>query len=72
MADKVKVDIRKDIYDRIAKRVEVTEFETVGEYVDYVLEEVLSQVEEEEEEQVYSKEDEDKVKEKLRSLGYLD
>ena len=70
MAETVKVNIQKEIFDRIGKRVETTEFKSVDEYVNYVLEEVLNQVEQEK--QVYSKEDEEKVKEKLRSLGYLD
>jgi len=44
---------------------------TVDEYVTYVLQEVLSSLEEEEE-QVFSEEEEEKVKERLRALGYLD
>ena len=76
MAKVVKVGIKPDIYKKIKKRVAKTEFESVQEYVNYVLEEVIKQVEEEdkgtEEEAAYSKEDEEKVKERLRALGYLD
>ena len=71
MGSDVKVAIRKDLYEKIEKRVEATEFNSVSEYVNYVLEEVLEQITDDEKD-VYSKEDEEKVKEKLRSLGYLD
>ncbi len=60
-----------DVYRGIEERVKVTEFNSVEEYVTYVLKQVLEQVNKEEE-QAYSKEDEEKVKERLRSLGYLD
>jgi hypothetical protein len=76
MAKVVKVGIKSDIYKKIKKRVAKTEFENVQEYVNYVLEEVIKQVEEEDKGQdddaAYSKEDEEKVKERLRALGYLD
>ncbi|RLJ01452.1 MAG: CopG family transcriptional regulator [Candidatus Aenigmatarchaeota archaeon] len=58
------------IVEKIKKRIQGTEFETVSDYIAYVLREVLEETEEEE--GVYSKEDEEKVKERLRALGYLD
>jgi len=70
-----KVEIESDLYKKIKKRVKKTEFKTVEEYVNYVLEEVIKQVEEEDQDTTdaaYSKEDEEKVKERLRALGYLD
>ena len=69
--DLKEVKIPKEIYERIEKRIEETEFKSVDEYVTYVLKEVLASLEEEEEE-VFTEEEEEKVKERLRALGYLD
>ncbi|MHA1616389.1 MAG: CopG family transcriptional regulator [Candidatus Njordarchaeales archaeon] len=63
----VSVKIPKKLYDRILREIKDTEFKTVDDFVTYVLEQVL----EEEEETVYSKEEEEAIKERLRSLGYL-
>ena len=65
------VKIPEDVYRKIEGRIEGTEFSSVDEYVTYVLKEVLASLEEEEEE-VFSPEEEEKVKERLRALGYLD
>ena len=63
------VSIPSSLYKKIEERCEGTGFESVDEYVEYVLREV---VEEEEEEEEFSEEDEEKVKERLRALGYMD
>ena len=65
-----KVELDTKTYERIRKRLGKTEFKTVDEYVNFVLKEVLEQVDKKE--PVYSEEDERKVKERLRALGYLD
>ncbi|RKY97467.1 MAG: CopG family transcriptional regulator [Candidatus Hydrothermota bacterium] len=64
------IPVPTHIVEKIKKRIQGTEFETVSDYIAYVLREVLEETEEEE--GVYSKEDEEKVKERLRALGYLD
>ena len=68
------IEIKKEIAEKLQKRVDETnEFKTIEEYVNYVLGQVVERLNEEsEEKQEYSKEDEEKVKERLRSLGYLD
>jgi len=66
----VKVDIPSTLAKKIEEKIEGTSFETISEYVTYVLREVLSNMEEEEEE--LSPEEEEKIKERLRALGYLD
>ncbi len=60
------------LIEEIEERIGATEFESVEEYVTFVLEEVIKDVDEEEPEEVFSEEDEAKVKERLRALGYLD
>jgi len=58
-----------ELYNRIGERAKATGFDSVDEYVIFVLEEVLK---EEGEEQVISKEDEEEVKKRLKALGYLE
>ena len=66
------ISIPTPLADKIKKRIEGTGFTSVSSYVIYVLREVISSIEEEEKEDAFSKEDEEKVKERLRALGYLD
>ncbi|GBE55684.1 hypothetical protein BMS3Bbin15_01867 [archaeon BMS3Bbin15] len=67
----VAVDISDRLYSEIERRVkESEEFKSVEEYITFVLEELLKD-EEEEEEHSLSEEDEEKVKDRLRGLGYL-
>ena len=69
----MKVEIKKEIEKALQKRVESTdEFKSVEEYVNYVLKQVVEKLEGEQEESTYSEEDEKKVKERLKALGYLD
>jgi len=74
MAKVINVGIPVNLYKKIKKRVEKTEFKSTQEYITYILEEVIKQVEEEEtgDDETFSEEDEEKVKERLRALGYLD
>lgn len=65
------ISIPTPLAEKIKKRIEGTGFTSLSSYVTYVLREVISGMEEESEE-VFSKEDEEKVKERLRALGYLD
>ena len=60
------------LIEEIEERIGATEFESVEEYVTFVLEEVVRDEDYEEPEEVFSEEDEAKVKERLRALGYLD
>ena len=65
------IQIPTDLAKKIQKRIEGTGFDSISSYVTYVLNEVLSESEEKTEE-VFTKEDEEKVKNRLRALGYLD
>jgi Arc/MetJ-type ribon-helix-helix transcriptional regulator len=70
MTEKVSIEIRRDLYDKAKKFIEEQGgFSSVEELVEFLLEEVLSS--EEAEERGLSKEDEEKVKERLRALGYI-
>ena len=63
------VFLSADLYSQIEQRVKATGFGSVEEYVTFVLEEVLK---EEDEKTVFSKEEEEEVKKRLRDLGYLE
>ena len=67
------VSIPIQLHKKIEERIKDTGFNSVSAYVVYVLRQVISSTEkkEEKDEEVFSKEDEEKVKERLRGLGYL-
>lgn len=60
-----------DVLKRIEARVDRTEFEDTAEYVTHILEEVLFEVEGQVESSENGTVDEQQVKERLESLGYL-
>ncbi len=67
--EKVSIKISKQLYDKVKKYIEEQGgFSSVEEFVEFVINEVLS---EESESYEMSKEDEEKVKERLRALGYI-
>ncbi len=67
------VSIPKPLADKIKNRMKGTGFSSVSSYVTYVLRQVLSSIEEEERsKQAFTKEEEEKVKQRLRDLGYID
>ena len=66
------VSIPVELAEKIEKRIEGTGFHSISSYVTYVLRQVISSIEEDEKKEVFSKEDEEKVKERLRGLGYLE
>ena len=65
------IQIPTTLAKKIKKRIEGTEFLSISSYVTYILGEILSETEEKTEE-TFTKEDEEKVKTRLRGLGYLD
>ena len=65
------ISIPTPLAEKIKKRIEGTGFNSLSSYVTYVLREVISGMGEETDEG-FSKEDEERVKDRLRALGYLD
>lgn len=60
-----------EIVSRVENRLPRTEWETPEEYITYVMEEVLYHVEAETDEDEFEPVDEQEVKDRLESLGYL-
>lgn len=65
------VELPARIIDRVEDRLSRTEFDSSAEYITYVMEEVLYRVEQETEDDDFESVDEDEVKDRLKSLGYL-
>lgn len=72
----MKMEIPEDLVEDVKERMKGSEFDSVEEYILYVLEEVVKEenedYEEEEESEEWDEEDEEVVKSRLRSLGYLE
>ncbi len=67
------VSIPKPLADKVKNRMRGTGFSSVSSYVTYVLRQILSSIEEDEQsKQAFTKEEEEKVKQRLRDLGYID
>jgi len=64
------VSIPTPLFKKVAERIKGTGFTSVSSYVAYVLREIVA--EEEGEEEPFSEEDKERVKERLRALGYID
>jgi Arc/MetJ-type ribon-helix-helix transcriptional regulator len=64
------ISIPMPLANKIKKRIDGTGFTSLSSYVTYVLREVISGSEEKDE--AFSKDDEKRVKNKLKSLGYLE
>ncbi|RLG70175.1 MAG: CopG family transcriptional regulator [Methanobacteriota archaeon] len=64
------IRLPRELVEKVRRRAKATGFGSVEEYVRFVLEEVVR--EEEGEADVMSEEEEESVKARLRSLGYLD
>jgi len=65
------ISIPTPLANKIKTRIDGTGFTSLSSYVTYVLREVLSGAEEQTQE-AFTKEDEKRVKDRLRALGYLD
>jgi Arc/MetJ-type ribon-helix-helix transcriptional regulator len=64
------VSIPTPLFKKIEARIKGTGFTSVSSYVTYVLREVVS--EEEDQAEPFTKEDEKRVKDRLKALGYLE
>ncbi len=64
------VSIPAPLAEKIKKTIDGTGFTSLSSYVTYVLRELVANMEEDEE--IFSKDDEERIKERLRALGYLD
>ena len=66
------ISIPTPLGDKIKKQIEGTGFNSLSSYVTYILRQVVSSIENDERSKGFTKEDEEKIKERLRNLGYID
>jgi Arc/MetJ-type ribon-helix-helix transcriptional regulator len=69
------ISIPKVLSEKLKEKMEGTGFNSVSSYVTYILRQVLSNPNiptDGKEKEAFTQEEEEKVKERLRSLGYLD
>jgi len=64
------ISIPTSLYKKIEELIKGTDVTSVSSYITKILRESLSK--EQAKEEVFSKEDEEKVKERLKALGYID
>lgn len=65
------LELPQRIVERVEDRLPRTEWDTPPEYITFVLEEVLYHVEQETEDDDFEPVDEAEVRDRLKSLGYL-
>lgn len=65
--DSVSISIPKRLFEKICQEIKNTNPQAVSKYVTYILKKELSS----EEKQNYDEEEKEKIKERLRKLGYF-
>jgi Arc/MetJ-type ribon-helix-helix transcriptional regulator len=60
------------LFRKIEEKIKDTGFTSVSSYVTYVLREIIANEDEKTNDEPFSKDDEEKVKDRLRALGYLE
>ena len=66
------VSIPIPLFKKVEERIDGTGFTSVSSYVTYILREIIANENQKHSDEPFSKEDEERVKERLRALGYLD
>ena len=64
----IKISIPASLFEKIKEKMKGTGFPSVSSYVTYVLRRLV----EEEEKETFTEKDEEKIKARLRALGYID
>jgi metal-responsive CopG/Arc/MetJ family transcriptional regulator len=67
---RTKIALPTSLVEALSKYIENTEFNSVEDYITHILRREISAKKESEE--VYSQEEEERIKEKLKALGYLE
>jgi len=69
--DTTSIPIPSSLFKKLEQKIKGTSFASVASYVTFVLRETIVETEQQHKEN-FSKEDEEKVKDRLRSLGYIE
>ena len=66
------ISIPTPLANKIKKQIEGTGFNSLSSYVTFVLRQIASSSDRQDDDLGFTKEDEEKIRERLRNLGYLD
>ena len=66
----MEIKISKELTEKLEQRIKQTDFNSVQEYIVYVLEQMTS-TNEDSKTETYSKEEEEALKRNLKEMGYL-
>jgi Arc/MetJ-type ribon-helix-helix transcriptional regulator len=72
--EKTTLHISSSLAERIKRRLKNSDFTSLDEYVSYILNQILDELEGQSQkstDRVFSKEEQESVEERLRSLGYM-
>ena len=72
-SDGTPLSIPNDLAEELKKRAEDKGFSSLSNYVVYILRQVISRIDQEQKkDEAASEEDEEKIKDRLRKMGYLE
>lgn len=73
--EKANVRLPKSLVERVSRRLSVSNFKSTDEYIAYVVDQVLNELEEKERNEnkapVFSKKDQEDIEQRLKDLGYM-
>ena len=70
--DIINIKIPASLAQRLEKRLGGTNFNSLSSYVTYILRQVISKIEDDEEKKAVKEDEEKKIKKRLRNLGYIE
>ena len=68
MSKKIKIKVSDELYQKISERAQITGFKEIDKFVTSLIEDVFK----DEHLEKYSKEEEEEIKNRLKSLGYIE
>ncbi|MBU0467105.1 MAG: ribbon-helix-helix domain-containing protein [Nanoarchaeota archaeon] len=72
MAKEVNLSIPDELAERIDEKIKGTDFNSISDYILYILKQVISTKEKAiKNEQIYKEEEEEEIKRNLKELGYI-
>ena len=63
--------ISEELKAKLEEKIKETEFNSLEEYINYILEQVVSSTKISEADQAYTEDEEEAMKERLKELGYV-
>lgn len=69
--EEIKLEISNELKIKLENKIKDTEFSSLDEYINYILEQVISNDDSSNNEQAYTEEEKEDVKKRLQELGYV-